>query len=84
MSKTDPKFRDERFSGLCSSEAIFEACEDVAGFEFDLDDQENCQAYRVWASPTQDEAEEVVKCAWTYAEDDEDTLHWGSTTIRRS
>lgn len=84
MASTNPKFRNGEFDGFQSSPEILEACEDVAGYEFNLDDLENCPANRVWQDPTAAEIVAVEAAAWAYAPPDKTELHWGQTTISRT
>lgn len=83
MTKTNPKFRNGEFSGFETSDEIMEAIEDVVGYEFDLDDLENCPANRVWQDPTPEQIAAVEARAWKLADADTDTLIWGQATIKR-
>lgn len=38
---------------------------------------------RMWTEPTDAERDAVIAKAWTFADSDEATLHWGNETVRR-
>lgn len=68
--------------GYQSSKEILTAIEEIAKDEFDAND-ETTDAHRIWSSPTDDEMKRVSAIAWALADAYEETLSWGSETLRR-
>jgi hypothetical protein len=66
--------RDSRYAGFATSGEILKAIEELAG-----DDilEETSAAYKLWASPTVEQDADIADLAWSYADDETDTLYWG-------
>ena len=56
--------------------------EEVAQAIFHFADGDD-DAQRIWDNPSEDEMAKVIHYAWACAGDSDDTLHWGSQTLRR-
>jgi hypothetical protein len=73
-------YNNGQYGGFNASDEILAAIEEIAG-----DDilEEDSEAYRIWAEPTDEEIKKVEARAWELDKHDSATLHWGETTIRR-
>lgn len=67
--------QDNSYHSLCTSAEIIKAIETLAGD--DIRD-ETSAAYKMWVAPTVTEDGEIADLAWSYAEDEVDTLYWGN------
>ena len=71
-----------KLDGYQSSIEVLSAIEYIATDSFDAED-DTTDSHRIWASPTDDEMAQVAAIAWAAAHEDEDTLCWGSETLKR-
>jgi hypothetical protein len=68
--------RNSSYDSLCTSGEIIKAIETLAGD--DIRD-ETSAAYRMWSAPTVEQDAEIADLAWSYADDEADTLYWGGS-----
>lgn len=78
------KFSNGEFDRFETSEEVLAAIEDVAGWEFDLNDPDHCAACRVWADPTIEEEQDVIATAWANADPAETELWWNTRRLPRT
>jgi len=65
---------DQRYAGFSTSGEILAAIETLAGDDI-LDNTSD--AYKMWAAPTVEQDNDIADFAWSYADDEIDTLYWG-------